>query len=285
MLHQGAMDIGQGSNTVIAQIFATALGVPVDRIDLIGPDTDLTPDAGKTSASRQTFITGNAARFCGEALRAKILRLGNVSSAASIDIADGDIRLIEDGVERIIALASLSPESGSAYVLEATESYDPPTLPLDENGQGEPYAVFGTTAQMAEVEVDLALGTVKLLKITAAHDVGKAINPLLVEGQVQGGVAQGIGLAMMEEFLPGRTENLHDYLIPTIGDVPPIETIIIESGDAHGPYGAKGLGEHCLIPTAPAILNAIKDASGARVCNLPATPDKVRAAIRALNAN
>ncbi|WP_156510468.1 molybdopterin cofactor-binding domain-containing protein [Labrenzia sp. OB1] len=285
MLHQGAVDIGQGSNTVIAQIFATALGIPVDRIELIGPDTDVTPDAGKTSASRQTFITGNAARFCGEALRAKILRLGNVSSAASIDIADGGIRLIEDGVESIISLASLSPESGGAYVLEATESYDPPTQPLDENGQGEPYAVFGTTAQMAEVEVDLALGTVKLLKITAAHDVGKAINPLLVEGQVQGGVAQGIGLAMMEEFLPGRTENLHDYLIPTIGDVPPIETIIIESGDPHGPYGAKGLGEHCLIPTAPAILNAIKDASGARVCNLPATPDKVRAAIRALSAN
>lgn len=156
-----------------------------------------------------------------------------------------------------------------------------PTLPLDENGQGVPYAVFGTAAQMVELEVDMELGTVKLLKFIAAHDVGKAINPLLVEGQIEGGIAQGIGLALMEEFLPGRTENLHDYLIPTIGDVPEISSIIIESGDEHGPYGAKGLGEHSLIPTAPAILNAIAHASGARVHHLPATPDHLRAAILA----
>lgn len=280
MLHQGAIDIGQGSNTVITQIFATALGIPTDEIGIIGPDTDQTPDAGKTSASRQTFITGNAARLSGEALRARILRLANVTDEATISIGKGAIVVTEGGAERKIDLATLTPDN-DAYVLQAVESYDPPTKPLDENGQGIPYAVFGTTAQMAELEVDMELGTVKLLKITAAHDVGKAINPLLVEGQVHGGVAQGIGLAMMEEFLPGRTENLHDYLIPTIGDVPPIETLILETGDEHGPYGAKGLGEHCLIPTAPAILNAIKHASGARVSHLPATPDKVRAAIKA----
>lgn len=279
VLHQGATDIGQGSNTVIAQIFATALGVPVGAVAIVGPDTDVTPDAGKTSASRQTFVTGNAARLCGEALRARLLRLGNVSDAAEIEIADGEIRLADKDGRRTIALAGLAPDS-AAYVIEAVETYDPPTSPLDENGQGVPYAVFGTAAQIAELEVDMQLGTVRLLKITAAHDVGKAINPLLVEGQVQGGIAQGIGMALMEEFLPGRTENLHDYLIPTIGDVPPIETLIIETGDMHGPYGAKGLGEHCLIPTAPAILNAIADACGARVTNLPATPDKVLAAIR-----
>jgi CO/xanthine dehydrogenase Mo-binding subunit len=134
---------------------------------------------------------------------------------------------------------------------------------------------------MVELEVDMELGTVRLLKFTAAHDVGKAINPLLAEGQIEGGIAQGIGLAMMESFIPGRTENLHDYLIPTIGDVPEIESILIESGDMHGPYGAKGLGEHCLIPTAPAVLNAIAHASGARIHHLPATPDRVRAAILA----
>ncbi|WP_417770392.1 molybdopterin-dependent oxidoreductase [Stappia sp.] len=279
VLHQGATDIGQGSNTVIAQIFATALGVPVGTVAIVGPDTDVTPDAGKTSASRQTFVTGNAARLCGEALRARLLRLGNVSDAAEIEIADGEIRLSDKDGRRNIALSGLAPDSAT-YVIEAVETYDPPTSPLDENGQGVPYAVFGTAAQIAELEVDMKLGTVQLLRITAAHDVGKAINPLLVEGQVQGGVAQGIGLALMEEFLPGRTENLHDYLIPTIGDVPPIETLIVETGDMHGPYGAKGLGEHCLIPTAPAILNAIADACGARVTNLPATPDKVLAAIR-----
>ena len=283
VLHQGATDIGQGSNTVITQIFATALGVPVETITLIGPDTDVTPDAGKTSASRQTFITGNAARLCGEALRARILRLGNVSGDAELKLAGTTIIARDAAGERVIEIASLKPDN-ETYVLEAVESYDPPTAPLDENGQGAPYAVFGTTAQMAEVEVDMALGTVKLLRIIAAHDVGKAINPLLVEGQVHGGVAQGIGLALMEEFLPGRTENLHDYLIPTIGDVPPIDVLILETGDAHGPYGAKGLGEHCLIPTAPAIINAITDASGAKVRHMPATPDKVLEAIRERSA-
>lgn len=275
-LHQGAVDIGQGANTVITQIFAEALGVPVGQITILGPDTDITPDAGKTSASRQTYISGNAARLCGAALRAKILRQGNVSSAATITLEDGGITLSDAGTK---VRVELEPSEG--YGIEAVESYDPPTTPLDENGQGDPYAVFGTAAQICELEVDTALGTVKLLRIVAAHDVGRAINPLLVEGQIEGGVAQGIGLALMEEFLPGRTENLHDYLIPTIGDVPPIESLIIESGDAHGPYGAKGLGEHCLIPTAPAVLNAIAHATGARVHHLPATPDTVRAAILA----
>jgi aldehyde oxidoreductase len=110
--------------------------------------------------------------------------------------------------------------------------------------------------------------------------VGKAINPMLVEGQVQGGIAQGLGMALMEEYLPGRTENLHDYLIPTIGDIPPIETLIIEVPDAHGPYGAKGLGEHVLIPTAPALLNAVKHATGIRVLSVPVTPSILRKAIR-----
>ena len=128
-------------------------------------------------------------------------------------------------------------------------------------------------------EVDTSLGTLRLLRIVAAHDVGLAVNPMLVEGQIQGGVAQGIGMALMEEYIPGRTENLHDYLIPTIGDIPPIEPIIIEESDAHGPYGAKGLGEHVLIPTAPAILNAIAHATGRRMTSVPVTPAKLAAAL------
>ena len=135
---------------------------------------------------------------------------------------------------------------------------------------------------MMELEVDEALGTVRLVKLTAVHDVGRAINPTLIEGQIEGGSTQGIGLALMEEFIPGRSENLHDYLIPTIGDVPEIESVVLEEPDPHGPFGAKGLGEHVLVATAPAILNAIRDATGASVRNIPATPDKVRAAILAL---
>jgi CO/xanthine dehydrogenase Mo-binding subunit len=125
---------------------------------------------------------------------------------------------------------------------------------------------------------------VRLLKITAAHDLGRAINPLLARGQIEGGIAQGIGLALMEEYLPGRTENLHDYLIPTTSDVPPIESLLIEVPDPEGPFGAKGLGEHTLIPTAPAILNAIRHATGITLARVPVLPHRLRTAIKGCRA-
>lgn len=278
VLHQGATDIGQGSNTVIAQIFADALGVPVDAIALIGPDTALTPDAGKTSASRQTYVTGRAAEAAGRALRGAILRLANAGEGARIALHPGTVAIDEGGRQSRIDLGRL-PRDGFGHVLTAEESYDPPTSPLDADGQGNPYAVYGYGAQMVELEVDSALGTVRLIEIIAAHDVGRAINPALAEGQIEGGIAQGIGLALMEEHVPGRTENLHDYLIPTVSDVPPIRSILIEKPDPEGPFGAKGLGEHVLIPTAPAILNAIRHATGAEIARLPALPHRIRAAI------
>ncbi|UUX49305.1 molybdopterin-dependent oxidoreductase [Nisaea acidiphila] len=279
-LHQGATDIGQGSNTVITQIAADALGVPVGTFELIGPDTALTPDCGKTSASRQTFITGKAAERAGMALRETILRLTNLPGTAEIVLSAGKITVSHGDERREIDLAAL-PANPFGYVLMAEETYDPPTSALDENGQGIPYAVYGYGAQIAEVEVDMLLGKTRVIRIIAAHDLGRVINPLLAEGQVEGGIAQGLGLALMEEFLPGRTENLHDYLIPTIGDMPEVESIFIEKPDPVGPMGAKGLGEHVLIPTAPAILNAIRHASGARVTKVPALPHRVLAAIKA----
>jgi aldehyde oxidoreductase len=164
----------------------------------------------------------------------------------------------------------------------AEETFDPPTSPLDAKGQGAPYAAYGWGAHLAEIEVDVELGTIKVRELVCAHDVGRAINPMLLEGQIEGGSAQGLGMALMEKFIPGRTENLHDYLIPTVGDVPQVTSILIEDPDAHGPYGAKGIGEQVLIPTAPAILNALRDATGAVVRDLPATPDRVRRALRAV---
>ena len=279
VLHQGAMDIGQGANTVILQIFATALGVPVKGIQIIGADTDVTPDAGKTSASRQTYVSGNAALLSGDALRALILNKMNVARDATLTFGSGLICATDNNGSHEIALSQLTPDK-EGFVFRAQETYDPPTIPLDKNGQGEPYAQFGYAAHLVVVEIDTAFGTVRPTKFVAAHDVGRAINPMLVEGQVHGGIAQGLGMALMEEYLPGRTENLHDYLVPTIGDIPPIKTIIVEEPDAHGPYGAKGLGEHVLIPTAPAILNAIHDAIGVRITKIPATPSRVRAAIK-----
>ncbi len=279
VLFQGAVDIGQGSNTVIAQMAADALGLSLSVFRLEGGDTDRTPDAGKTSASRQTFISGMAAKRAGEALRHDLLRRTNASGDARLDVQERVLRVVDRGIDQRIMLESL-PADEEGFVALVEETFDPPTSPLDGNGQGEPYAVYGYGAHLVELVVDVQLGTVDLKKITAAHDVGRAINPLLVRGQVEGGIAQGIGLALMEDYRTGRSENLHDYLIPTTGDVPEIETIIVEEPSSAGPYGAKGLGEHVLIPTAPAILNAIHDATGALIDRLPATPDRVLATMQ-----
>ncbi len=279
VLHQGATDIGQGSNTVIPQIAAQALGLPLSAFSFVGGDTALTPDAGKTSASRQTFVSGRAAQAAGAALRAAILRLANAGEGARLALEGASVIVTEGATRQVIDLALL-PADARGYALSAEEGYDPPTKPLDQNGQGSPYAVYGYGAQMVELAVDPQLGTVKLLKITAAHDLGRAINPQLVEGQIEGGIAQGIGMALMEDYVPGRTENLHDYLIPTAGDVPPVESLILEIPDPEGPFGAKGLGEHVLIPTAPAILNAIRHATGAEITQLPALPHRILAAMK-----
>lgn len=278
-LHQGASDIGQGANTVIAQICADALGLPLAEFEIEGYDTHLTPDCGKTSASRQTVVTGKAAWLAGRALRRAILTRTNMGEGAALALKGARVVVSDGAQRREIDLAALVPDI-NGYALAAEETYDPPTSPLDENGQGVPCAVYGYGAQMAEVEVGMGLGTVKVRRMTAAHDLGRAINPLLAEGQVEGGIAQGLGMALMEDYVPGRTENLHDYLIPTTGDMPEIETLFIETPDPEGPMGAKGLGEHVLIPTAPAILNAIRDACGARITKLPALPHRVLAAMR-----
>jgi aldehyde oxidoreductase len=277
-LHQGAVDIGQGSNTVVPQICADALGAPIGAFDFVGADTDLSPDAGKTSASRQTFVSGKAAMLAGQAMRREILRLANAGEDAKLSFADGAVGVDDMAGRRRLDLSRL-PVNEAGLVIEVEETFDPPTTTLDANGQGDPYAVFGYGGHLAEVEVDIELGRVTVLRLVCAHDVGRAINPTLVEGQIEGGAAQGLGMALMEEFFPGRGENLHDYLIPTIGDMPPVESILIEDASSIGPFGAKGIGEQALIPTAPAILNAIHHATGARIRQIPATPDRVRAAI------
>ena len=273
-LYNGAVDIGQGSNTIMTQIAADALGLPAAQFALVAGDTDLTADAGKTSASRQTFVSGKAAELAGLDLRRQILRLANAGADAVLSLEGTTLTVRDGGAVRGIDLATTGPIDGEGV-------FDPPTTPLDSNGQGVPYATYAFAAQIATVEVDVELGTVKVLRIIAAHDVGKAINPTLVEGQIEGGIAQGLGLALMEEYLPGRTENLHDYLIPTIGDVPEIECILIEDREPLGPSGAKGVGEPGLVPTAPAILGAVHHATGVRATRVPLLPHRLREAILA----
>ena len=256
-LYCGAVDIGQGSNTILVQIAADALGVSASEIRLVMGDTARTLDAGKTSASRQTFVTGKACELAALDLKAKLSQLKD--RAALRDL----------------------PSDNHGDVLTGYGRFDPPTTMLDANGQGVPYACYGFATQVALVQVDLEFGKVKVLSIAAAHDVGKAVNPQQVEGQIHGGTAQGIGLALMEEYIPGRTENLHDYLVPTFGDMPEMICKIIEAPTKHGPHGAKGVGEPALISTAPAIFGGIYRATGVRVTKVPVLPHRLRAAIRA----
>jgi CO/xanthine dehydrogenase Mo-binding subunit/aerobic-type carbon monoxide dehydrogenase small subunit (CoxS/CutS family) len=279
MFYNGAVDIGQGSSTILVQVLADALGLPMAAIDAVMGDTDLTADAGKTSASRQAFVSGNAARIAGERLRARMLALAEARPDGRLRLERGALVAADAEGEKRVDLTEL-PRDRAGNVLAAEGTFNPPTVPLDRDGQGVPYATYAFGAQLAEVEVDLGLGTTRVLGITAAHDVGRAINPTQVEGQIHGGIAQGIGFALMEEYHAGKTENLHDYLIPTVGDVPPIEVILVEDREPLGPYGAKGVGEPALIATAPAIFGAIAHATGVRVRHAPATPDRLRAALR-----
>ncbi|HEY2559675.1 MAG TPA: molybdopterin cofactor-binding domain-containing protein [Caldimonas sp.] len=301
MLYNGAQEIGQGSATIMAQMFADAVGLPLAAVEQVMGDTDRTADAGKSSASRQTFVSGNAARAAGADLRRELLaRLGFADrDPASVVLALERDWLVgrSGGVERTIGLRGLPSAVASGAAAGAGDAaavvgepgdlfvgsghFNPPTVPLDANGQGVPYATYGFAAQIAEVAVDLDLGTVELRHIHAAHDVGRAIHPTLVEGQIHGGIAQGIGMALMEEYVNGRTDNLHDYLIPTVGDVPPITVHLIEDPEPLGPWGAKGVGEPALVATAPAILNAIHAATGVRMREVPVTPARLRAALLA----
>ena len=253
----GACDVGQGVTTVLTQIAAQVLGVPLERIEVTMPDTAAVPDAGSTSASRQTFVSGNAVRLACEKARHAWRKAA------------------EAGERKV-----------TAHHLFRTQEVRP-TTPLDpETGFCQPHVSYGYATQIAEVEVDTETGEVEVTRLIAAHDVGRAINPTMLEGQISGGVHMGLGFALMERYVQeeGRiqTRNLGEVLIPTILDMPRrVEPIIVEVPDPMGPFGAKGVGEMTMLPTAPAILAAIHDAVGAWMDELPATPEKVVAAIKA----
>jgi CO/xanthine dehydrogenase Mo-binding subunit len=278
-LFTGAADLGQGSSTVLAQIAAEALSVGPEEVKLTVADTLFTTSAGATSASRQTYISGNAVLDAACKLKDVIL-----TEAAMILKADRDDLFLENGCVR----CRTNPEVSVSFERVATRAhktglplkwqgyFDPHTTSLDpKTGQGTPYATYAFASHVAEVEVDVLTGEARVLRVVAAHDVGKAINPRNVHGQIHSGIAMGIGYALMEEYIPGRTESMKDYHIPSAADMPEIVSIIIEDPEPTGPFGAKGVGEPALIPTAPAILNALADALGVRICSLPANLERV----------
>jgi CO/xanthine dehydrogenase Mo-binding subunit len=242
-VHTAAAEIGQGVVTVQEQIARTELGV--ERVAVLPADTHV-GSAGSSSASRLSYMIGGAVKLACEAVREELARRGD-------DLSDP---------------------------IEATRTFrHRPTEPLDADGQGDAHVTFAFAAHRAVVDVDAELGLVRVVQIATAQDVGKAINPQAVEGQIEGGIAQGLGLALMEEIqvVDGEVRNASftDYLIPTVLDMPPVELDVLELADPEAPYGLRGVGEPPTISSTPAIVAAVRDATGAALPRVPIRPDDI----------
>ncbi len=288
-LFTGATDMGQGSDTVVAQIAAEELGLRVEDIHVIHSDTDVCPWDVGAHASRTTFIAGNAALGAARKLKARVLELGAKQLEAPLERLILAERCVvdKDSPEKRIEIGKLLRKahfSHGGQMLMAEYFYDPANENMGKDFKGNMSMTYTFGTHGVRVKVDEETGKVKILKYVATHDVGKAINPLLLEGQVYGGVMMGIGYALSEQVILEKGENMNpnfrDYKILTAKDVFPIEAPVLETYDEAGPYGAKGIGEPGCVPTAPAVANAIYDAVGVRIKDLPITPEKILAAIR-----
>ena len=280
----GASELGQGSETVLAMMVAEEMCVPLEAVHVINSDTDVKPWDVGVHASRTTFVAGNAARMAAAKAREELLEVATEVlgvPADELELQDGVVALRDDPEKRMdyarLVRRRLLRENGS--IIMATAFYDPPTQKQVEH-RGNISAAYGFGAHVAEVEVDQGTGMVRVLGYWTAHDVGRAINPMSCEGQVEGGTAMGIGLALSEELViyDGQiaAPNLHDYGLPTAVDVPRIEVDLVETIDPRGPFGAKGVGEGGIIPPPAAIANAIADATGIRPRAYPMRPWKVK---------
>ena len=271
-MRTSSAELGQGLVTVLRMIVAQEFNLPPERVNVLVMDTDRTPDGGPTTASRQTYVTGNAARYAARALRQAIAS----TLAEKYDRPPEQVHFVE-GLARVDGHAiplgdvvqEMRAEGREPCILY--EYWAPETLPLGEGG--DMHFAFSFAAQAAEVEVNTRTGEVRVLRVIAANDVGQAINPLGLLGQVEGGVMMGLGNALTEHFIveEGRvfTDRMARYRIPSIVQTPVITSIIVEHPTADGPYGAKGVGEIVSIPTTPAITIAIYNAVGVRIDSLP----------------
>jgi len=285
------VDIGQGSSTILAQIAAEELGLDVKTVKVVAPDTNVTPFDHGTASSRSTFHMGNAVRQAAADAREQLFAIAAEELEASphdLEARGGFIYVkgVPGGIPISQIPMGVTYGRGKPVIGRGTYSV-PDATPLDpDTGQGAYPAVFWLYgAQAAEVLVDPATGKVEVLRLVSAHDLGRVINPLNCRQQVEGAAVMGIGFALTEElvFQDGKPVNMNftDYRIPTALDIPETVPIFIEARHEHGPYGAKGVGEPALGPTAPAIGNAIYHAIGVRITDLPITPEKVLAALKA----
>ena len=289
VVRSGVTDIGAGQVSALGQIAAEVLGATLDNVVVYNSDSAVTPLAGTTTATRALYMTGNAVKQAAEALRARLVEraareLGvapgevdmGFNEVFAIDRPDRSMPLVE--LVRICGAEGIHRSELAMFRAPFTDSLDP------ETGQGQAHPDYAYGAHAVEVAVDVETGEVEVLRSVAAHDVGQCINPAAVEGQIQGGAQNGQGYALSEEMLyeEGRliTPSFSEYLMPTAMDMPKVECIILESRSGVGPYGAKGIGEPAMTPVAPAIANAVADAIGVRVFEMPITPERIVQALK-----
>jgi 4-hydroxybenzoyl-CoA reductase alpha subunit len=287
-LASGMAEIGQGSDTALAQIAAEELGISVQDVNVITGDTWTTPQCLGAWGSREVFVGGNAVKMAAGEIRQMMFEEASRMFEARVDdlVAKERKVYVKGNPEKFVSIAQVATTCyNRGRILAGRGCYDDPTtyIPDSKTGYGGvPTYAFGTHA--IEVEVDRKTGRVKVLDFVAAHDVGKVINPMMAEGQIEGGGLQGLGYALSEGLVWEEgivlNPNFQDYRIFYINDVPRIKSIMVESIDPDGPYGAKGLGEPGLVPTAAAIANAIYDAVGVRIKSLPITPEKILRALK-----
>jgi CO/xanthine dehydrogenase Mo-binding subunit len=285
----GAADIGQGSTTVMAQIAAEELGLPYENIHVTFGDTMVTPDGGATSASRQTFVSGNAVIIAARQAKSTLEEV----AAAVFNCDPGQVAILDgkayntQAPEQALPYPELMAEAKKmGRIAVGAGSYNPKTTLLDPDTMaGDPYEIYSYATTVAEVEVETETGEVRILSVVSAHDVGQTINTANVEGQIQGGVAMGLGFAVMEECLIQEGALLNTtfskYLIPTALDTPEIHAIPVSSQGTAGPFGAKGVGEPALIPVIPAVTAAIENALEITFTTLPITPQRILEALAA----
>jgi len=272
-VHTAAAEVGQGLIEIQAQIARTELGV--ERVAVLDADTRV-GSAGSSSASRQSYMTGGAVKMACEAVRERLFAL----AGQELGEEPGDLSL-EDGnvVSGGRVIASLAELLGDEEIEETVEFHHKETYPLDERGQGDAHVQFAFAAHRAVVEVDTELGLARVVEIATAQDVGKAMNPRALEGQIEGGIAQGLGLALMEEIQikEGKIQNASftDYLLPTILDMPSVRMEILELADPEAPYGLKGVGEPPTIASTPAVVAALRDATGRELPRVPVRPEQI----------
>ncbi len=279
----GGAEMGQGLLTVLSQIAADGLGVSVESVHVGLADTSVVPDSGPSVASRTTLMTGNAILDAAEKLR----RAMGAVTADALGVAPESIEFrggLVGSAGKTMTFEKVAAECWRRNVNTAADGwYAAPETTFDENGQGDAYAVYSYATHVAEVEVDTGTGEVRVVRVTAAHDVGRILNPVTLVGQVHGGVLQCVGMALYERMKTEggaiATPDFSTYIIPTAADVPEIDALFVEEPYSLGPFGAKGIGETPAMPGAVAIANAIANAIGVRFCELPITPEAIRRAL------